>query len=166
MVAPHMRRRVIAFAGLAFIAAQAQPAASRALVPERVKAGILACDISAGLSLIITSKKNLTCMFTPSQPGTREVYIGSIGKFRLDPVAAVGGEMIWVVYVPSNKHFGALAGHYSGAPAELMIGGSLGAKVLVGGVARTVALQPLLLQGETALNVAPGVVEFDLRPAR
>ena len=41
-------------------------------------------------------------MFTPSQPGPREVYVGSITKFGLDIGATAGGEMVWAVFAPSN----------------------------------------------------------------
>jgi hypothetical protein len=133
---------------------------------DRVKAGTLTCDISAGIGLIITSKKDLTCMFTPSQPGPREVYVGSITKFGLDLGATAGGEIVWEVYAPTNRRFGALAGQYSGAAAEATVGAGLGANVLVGGSDRTVSLQPLSIQGQSGLNVAAGVAELDLHPAR
>ena len=105
-------------------------------------------------------------MFTPSQPGPREVYTGSISKFGLDLGATAGGEMVWAVYAPSNRRFGALAGHYGGATAEATVGAGLGANVLVGGSNRTVTLQPLSVQGQAGLNVAAGVAGLDLRPAR
>jgi hypothetical protein len=133
---------------------------------ERAKAGTLACDISAGIGLIITSKKELTCIFTPSQPGPREVYTGSITKFGLDLGATAGGEMVWAVYAPTNRKFGALAGHYGGASAEATVGAGIGANVLVGGSNRTVSLQPVSVQGQAGLNVAAGVAEIELRPAR
>ena len=161
-----MHRHLCAVAALAVVAALALSFPSMALAPDRTKAGTLTCDISAGIGLIITSKKNLTCMFTPSQPGPREVYIGSISKFGLDLGATAGGEMIWAVYAPSNKRFGALAGHYGGASAEATVGAGLGANVLVGGSDRTVTLQPVSVQGHAGLNLAVGVAGIDLRPAR
>jgi uncharacterized protein DUF992 len=157
---------IFAFAALAVAAAMAFPAPSLAQTSERTKAGTLTCDISAGIGFIITSKKNLTCMFTPAQPGPREVYTGLISKFGLDLGATAGGEMVWAVYAPSNKRFGVLAGHYGGASAEATVGASVGANALVGGSDRTVNLQPLSLQDQTGLNVAAGVREMDLRPAR
>jgi len=105
-------------------------------------------------------------MFTPSAPGPREVYSGSITKFGLDIGATTGGEMIWAVYAPSNKRFGALAGEYGGASAEATVGAGLGANVLVGGSDRTVALQPVSVQGQTGLNLAIGVAGLQLQPAR
>ena len=103
-------------------------------------------------------------MFTPSQPGPREVYVGSITKFGLDLGATAGGEMVWAVYAPTTRKFGALAGHYGGATAEATVGAGLGANVLVGGSNRTVALQPVSVQGQAGLNVAAGVAELRSAP--
>ena len=161
-----MHRRLSALAALAVVTAVALPASSMAQGRERTKVGSLTCDISAGIGLIITSKKELTCMFTPSQPGPREVYTGSITKFGLDLGATTGGEMVWAVYAPTNRRFGALAGRYVGASAEATVGAGVGANVLVGGSNRTVTLQPVSVQGQAGLNVAAGVAEIDLRPAR
>ena len=133
---------------------------------QRTKVGTLTCDISGGIGLIITSKKDVTCMFTPSAPGPREVYVGSITKFGLDLGATTGGEMIWAVYAPSNRAFRRAGGHYVGASAEATVGAGVGANVLVGGSNRTITLQPVSVQGQTGLNVAAGVAGLDLRPAR
>jgi hypothetical protein len=159
-----MHKRLSAVAALVVAAAVALPTLALAQA-NRTKVGTLSCDISGGIGLIITSKKDLTCMFTPSQPGPREVYVGSITKFGLD-LATSGGEMVWAVYAPTNRKFGALAGQYGGATAEATVGAGLGANVLVGGSNRTVALQPLSVQGQAGLNVAAGVADLILRPAR
>jgi len=140
-----------AIAVLAVAAAVALPIPASAQA-NRTKVGTLSCDISGGIGLIITSKKDLTCMFTPSQPGPREVYVGSITKFGLDLGATAGGEMVWAVFAPTNRKFGALAGDYGGATAEATVGVGLGANVLVGGSDRTVALQPVSVQGQAGLT--------------
>ena len=150
----------------ALAVAAALPVSSMAQAPNRTKVGTLTCDISGGIGAIIASKKSVACMFTPAQPGPREVYTGSITKFGLDIGATSGGEMVWSVFAPSNKAFGALAGNYAGASAEATVGAGLGANVLVGGSNRTVALQPLSVQGQTVLNLAVGVSELALNPAR
>ncbi|HEY5217941.1 MAG TPA: DUF992 domain-containing protein [Pseudolabrys sp.] len=137
-----------------------------AQAPDRTKAGTLTCDISAGIGLIIASKKDVTCMFTPSQAGPREVYTGSISKFGLDVGATSGGEMIWAVFAPSDRKFGALAGNYGGASAEATVGAGVGANVLIGGSNRTVTLQPVSVTGQTGLNLAVGVAGLELHPAR
>ena len=160
-----MHRPLRAFAVLTIVVAAAAPGPTMAQ-SERTKAGTLTCDISAGIGLIVGSKKEVTCMFTPSQPGPREVYIGSITKFGLDLGATAGGEMIWAVYAPTQRRFGALAGRYGGATAEATVGAGLGTNVLVGGNSRTVTLQPVSVQAQTGLNVAAGVAGLELRPAR
>jgi hypothetical protein len=161
-----MRRSLSTFAAVAVAAAIAMPTSAVAQGRDRTKVGTLTCDISGGVGLIIASKKDVTCMFTPSQPGPREVYVGSIRKFGLDVGATSGGEMIWAVFAPSNKRFGALAGNYGGASAEATVGAGLGANVLVGGSNRTVTLQPVSVQGQSGLNLAVGVAGLELRSAR
>lgn len=150
----------------AALAAAALPTPTMAQRANGTKVGTLTCDISAGIGVIIASKKNVTCMFTPSQPGPREVYVGTISKFGLDIGATSGGEMIWAVYAPSSKRIAALAGHYVGASAEATVGAGVGANVLIGGSNRTVTLQPVSVQGQTGLNVAAGVAGLTLRAAR
>jgi hypothetical protein len=161
-----MHRPLSALAVLSVVAAVAAPTPGLARHGDRTKVGALTCDISAGIGAIIASKKQVTCMFTPSAPGPREVYVGSITKFGLGIGATSGGEMVWSVFAPSNRKFGALAGHYAGATAEATVGVGAGANVLVGGSNRTVTLQPVSVQGQTGLNLAVGVAGLDLHPAR
>jgi hypothetical protein len=160
-----MHRPLSTLAGLALAAAVAMPASTIA-APEHTKVGTLTCDISGGIGLIITSKKDVTCMFTPSVQGPREVYTGTITKFGLDIGATTGGEMVWAVDAPTDRRFGALAGHYAGASGEATVGAGVGANVLVGGSNRTVTLQPVSVQGQAGLNLAVGVAGLNLRPAR
>jgi len=130
------------------------------------KVGTLVCDISAGLGLIIGSKKTITCRFDPAAPGwPAETYVGSINKFGLDLGVTSGGQMIWAVFAGGSPAPTALAGNYAGATAEATIAAGLGANALVGGSNRTIALQPLSVSGQTGLNVAVGVAELVLRPA-
>jgi hypothetical protein len=156
-----MIRPVIAAAALAV--ALGVPASTQA---QRAKVGTLTCDISGGIGLIIASQKQVQCLFTPSEPGPREVYVGTIRKFGLDLGATAGGEMVWSVYAPTSGRVAALAGTYAGATAEATVGAGIGANVLIGGSDRTIALQPVSVQGQTGLNVAAGVAELELRPVR
>ncbi|MGC1937516.1 MAG: DUF992 domain-containing protein, partial [Pseudolabrys sp.] len=109
-----MQKPLSVLTALAVVATAASPVATMAQA-ERVKAGTLTCDISGGIGLIITSHKEVSCIFTPSQPGPHEVYVGAINKFGLDLGATAGGEMVWAVYAPTTRRFGALAGNYGGA---------------------------------------------------
>jgi hypothetical protein len=70
--------------------------------------------------------------------------------------------MVWLVYAPTSRPAGALAGSYGGATAEATVGAGVGADVLVGATNRTIALQPVSLQGQSGLNVAAGVAGIDL----
>ena len=140
--------------------------ASPATAQNRVKAGMLSCDISGGLGLIVGSQKRVSCIFTPSQPGPREVYLGTINKFGLDIGATSGGEMVWAVYAPTSRRFGALAGQYTGASAEATVGLGAGANVLIGGSNRTITLQPVSVQGQAGLNLAVGVAGLELHQTR
>ncbi len=158
-----MIRTVVAFTILAGALAAAVPAQAQG----RVRAGVLDCDIAPGMGFIIGSRKEVACQFTPSARGwRREVYYGSIDKFGIDIGATSGGRMVWAVYAPTSRRAWALAGNYGGASAEATVGAGFGANVLVGGSNRTVSLQPLSFQGQSGLNVAAGVSELRLRPAR
>lgn len=159
-----MHKLIPAFLALGLVAIN-MPVTSLAQPADRTKAGLLTCDISAGIGLIIASKKNVSCIFTPTQ-GPREVYQGSITKFGLDIGVTTGGEMIWEVLAPTNRRFGALSGNYGGATAEATVGAGVGANVLVGGSDRTVTLQPLSVTGQTGLNIAVGVAGLELHPAQ
>jgi hypothetical protein len=134
---------------------------------DRVQAGVLNCDVSGGLGLIIGSQKEVTCQFLPADTNSpREVYVGVINKFGLDIGATSKGQMVWNVFAPTSRSVAALAGDYIGAGAEATVAVGLGANVLVGGNNRTVALQPVSIQAQEGLNVAAGVTELRLRPVR
>jgi len=161
-----MLRGLSTLATTALIAAIASSAPSMAQAPNRTQVGTLTCDVSGGIGLIITSRKSLSCSFAPADGGPREIYVGSITKFGLDIGATTGGVMVWAVFAPSTRRFGALAGHYAGATAEATVGAGIGANALIGGSDRTVTLQPLSVQGQAGLNLAAGVASIDLQSAR
>jgi hypothetical protein len=131
-----------------------------------VAAGSLTCDVSAGFGVIIGSRRAVNCTFAPSQPGPVEYYSGTITKVGFDIGATTSGVLVWLVYAPTSRPIGALSGTYAGATAEATFAVGLGANVLIGGSNRTVALQPVSMQGQVGLNVAAGVAELDLRFVR
>jgi len=51
--------------------------------------------VSAGIGLIITSKKQISCAFAPKGPGRHEDYDGYISKYGLDLGLTSGGFMVW-----------------------------------------------------------------------
>jgi hypothetical protein len=133
---------------------------------QRQQVGFLNCDISMGIGMIIGSQRQVSCLFDPADGTPREVYVGSITKFGLDLGITTGGHMTWAVHSETTRRSGVLEGAYAGASAEATLGVGLGANVLIGGSNRTIALQPLSVQGQTGLNVAAGVAELRLQLAR
>lgn len=133
--------------------------------PRRVQVGQLACSISAGVGLVVGSQRNVACNFLPDG-GPPEAYTGTITKVGLDVGFTTGGAMVWGVFADTNRYAGMLAGTYVGAQAEATVAAGLGANVLVGGSNRSIALQPLSVQGQTGLNVAAGVGALELKYAQ
>jgi hypothetical protein len=158
-----MRRAIL---GALIVGLAAVSFSGDAAQAQRARTGILNCDVSAGLGLIIGSQRTVNCLFTPDTPGPQEGYFGTITKFGLDLGATAGGSMVWAVYADTSRGYGFLAGDYAGASGEATVAVGLGANVLVGGSNRTVALQPLSLTGQVGLNVALGVANLSIRPAR
>jgi len=153
-----MLHRAIAAAGLLTALASGAPASA-----QQVRAGLLTCDVSAGIGLIITSQKDLTCVFAPDRPDvSREEYDGSITKFGLDLGVFGGGIMVWGVFTGTVAGPGFLAGDYVGASGEASIGAGVGANVLIGESNRTVTLQPVSVGGQIGLNLALGVASLHL----
>jgi hypothetical protein len=153
-------RYLITVGALALAIASSVPAPA-----QRIKAGVLTCDVSGGLGFIVGSQKEVSCLFSPDQAGPQETYLGTITKIGLDIGITTGGVMVWGVFTETMQGSGFLAGDYVGASGEASIAAGLGANVLVGGSNRTVALQPLSVSGQTGLNLAVGAADLHLRPA-
>ncbi len=129
---------------------------------ETTKVGTLRCDVSAGIGLIITSNKEISCTFQPSR-GRRETYIGNIRNFGLDLGVTTRGVLVWgVVSQITRPTVGALAGDYVGSSAEITAGVGIGANALVGGSNRSFSLQPLSVSGQVGVNLAAGVSQLTL----
>jgi hypothetical protein len=154
-----MLRHAVGAAVLALATVAVDPAGA-----QRLRAGLLTCDISAGIGFIIGSQKSVRCVFAPEPPGPEQTYDGSISKFGLDLGVTSSGVMVWAVFTGTTAGPGFLAGDYFGATGEVTVAAGLGANVLVGGSNRTVALQPLSVESSVGLNLALGVAELRLRP--
>jgi len=156
-----MNRKVIGAAALVLSLAAIQPAAA-----QRVRTGLLDCDVSGGFGFIIGSQKSVQCVFNPDQPVPPEFYVGGISKFGLDIGATAAQRMVWGVFMDTALYRAAISGDYVGATGEVTVAVGLGANVLVGGSNRTVALQPLSVTGQAGLNLALGVSQLSLRLGR
>jgi hypothetical protein len=108
----------------------------------------------------------MECRFQPVA-GPAQGYEGAINTVGLDLGVSNGGRLAWAVFGPAaGIPNGALAGEYVGASGDVGVGVGVGANVLVGGSNRSVALQPVSLEGSVALNVVAGLSQLKLRPAQ
>jgi hypothetical protein len=150
------------FAAAALATAFTTPAAAQ---QDRVQVGSLECSLSSGIGMIVGSQRNINCNFKPDN-GPPEAYTGTLTRVGLDVGVTGGGAIIWAVFAGTNRYAGMLTGTYVGASAEASIAAGLGANVLVGGSNRSVALQPLSVQGQIGLNIAAGVGSLELHLVR
>jgi hypothetical protein len=133
--------------------------------PHGVKVGELTCNVASGWGFVFGSSKDLHCTYRPSGHPA-EHYTGSISKFGVDIGYTEGGVLVWGVFAPSSDvRDGALQGDYGGATASATVGVGLGANVLVGGLDKSIALQPLSVEGNKGLNVAAGIGAISLKSA-
>ena len=152
-----------AFLGVAALAmAATAPVGAQ---PSRIQVGTLTCSLSSSIGMIIGSQRNVNCFFK-AEGAPDENYVGTLTRVGLDVGVTTGGAIVWGVFADTNRYAGMLTGTYAGASAEMSIAAGLGANVLVGGSNRSVALQPLSVQGQVGLNIAAGVSSFEIHLAR
>jgi Protein of unknown function (DUF992) len=150
-------------AGLVLSMALSLPAVAQAPQPW-TQVGALTCKVNANIGFIIVGHQPMECTFTPSGGNPPQAYDGAINTVGLDVGVTEGSVLGWGVFAPTaGVAPGALAGEYVGASGDIGIGVGAGANVLIGGSARTFALQPLSLQGSIALNVVLGLSSLKLR---
>lgn len=151
-----MFRTILAAACTAVcMAAAAMPPPAHAQ-PARLQIGSLNCSLSSSVGMLVGSQKNVSCILhSDNMPD--EPYQGTLSRIGLDIGATSGGRIVWAVFATTNRFSGMLNGSYVGATAEASIAFGLGANVLIGGSNRSIALQPLSVQGQTGLNVAAGI---------
>jgi hypothetical protein len=159
-------RRGLGWLGAVLLGLSVTFAPAQAQRPVWEQSGTLNCDVSAGFGFIIGSQRQVNCLFTPSYPAPPEQYVGTITKVGLDIGVTAAGSLVWNVLQSTTRRRGVLAGSYAGASAEVTAGVGLGANLLVGGNERSVALQPLSVQGQVGINIAAGIAEISLQFVR
>lgn len=125
-----------------------------------VKLGMLVCDVSGSIGLILGGSEAASCSF--QGPNGVEYYHGRITQVGLDIGVTAGAIMSWAVFAPGQVGRGALAGDYAGATADAAFAVGLGANVLVGGSQNSIALQPVSIEGQAGVNIAAGLANFRL----
>jgi hypothetical protein len=150
---------IIAVATLVFLSTAISAQAAGNLT---VKTGYLTCHEAGGWGFIIGSSHKIRCVYTSNDNRT-EYYTGSISKFGADIGYLKSAVLLWAVAAPTKDlNPGALAGDYAGAQASLALGVGAGANVLIGGFQKSIALQPVSVEGQNGLNVAAGIAELSL----
>ena len=128
------------------------------------RSGMLSCKMAPTIGLIIGSQQRMSCEFK-SDRGASEYYTGVMSRIGLDLGITAGGAMGWAVLgsgeVPVR---GGLAGTYVGASGDISLGVGLGANVLFGGNNKSIALQPISIEGQVGVNLALGIANLQLRP--
>ncbi len=125
-----------------------------------VKLGVLVCDVSGSIGLILGGSEAASCTF--QGPNGTEYYKGRITQIGLDIGVTAGAVMSWAVFAPGQVGRGALQGDYAGATADAAFAVGLGANVLVGGSQQSIALQPVSVEGQAGVNIAAGLANFKL----
>lgn len=127
-----------------------------------VKAGVLSCTVDSGWGFIFGSSRTLNCVYS-AKAGMAENYVGRISKFGVDIGYLQSAVIVWAVVAPTTDLApGALSGDYGGATAGVTVGVGAGANVLIGGSTRSIALQPISIEGNAGLNVAAGIAAINL----
>jgi Protein of unknown function (DUF992) len=160
-----MLKHYSALAALALMAMLAVPADAQT-PPSWTQAGMLTCRLNPSIGFIIAGHQSMECRFNPNGPYPPQAYEGALNTVGLDIGFTAGGVMGWAVFAPTiGVPAGALAGEYVGVSGDIGIGAGVGANILMGGSGRTIALQPVSLEGSVAVNIALGVSGLKLRPA-
>jgi hypothetical protein len=148
--------------GAAVTAAGLVIAAGANAAPAGVKVGTLTCNVAGGMGFVFGSTKDLACSYEPTR-APAEHYDGTISKWGVDIGYTGKGKLVWAVFAPtSDVRPGAIQGEYAGASAQANVGVGLGANVLIGGLDKSIALQPVSVEGSTGLNVAAGIGSISL----
>ena len=155
--------------GLALIAlaiACVSPASAQT-PPPGTNVGSLTCRMAPSIGLIFGSRQRMACRFAPSGPFPPEAYVGVMNNIGLDIGITAGGVLAWGVFAPSAGPMrGKLAGTYVGASGAIGVGVGVGANLLFGGTGRSIALQPLSLEGTVGINLSVGVSSLTLTAAQ
>ena len=134
--------------------------------PPGTNVGVLTCRLGPSIGLILGSRQRMACRFVPSGPFPPEMYAGVMGSIGLDLGITAGGAMAWGVFAPSAGPMrGRLAGTYAGVSGAVGVGVGVGANLLFGGSNRSIALQPLSVEGSVGVNLSLGVSSLTLTPA-
>ncbi len=140
---------------------------ARAQAPPGTAVGSLTCKMAPSIGLILGSRQRMACRFQPNGPYPPEAYVGVMGTIGLDVGITAGGVLAWGVFAPNvGPMRGKLAGTYAGASGAVGFGVGVGANLLFGGTGRSIALQPLSVEGSVGINLSLGISRLTLALAQ
>jgi uncharacterized protein DUF992 len=158
----HTVRKLLALLVLAIFAT---PASAQSGKPW-TQVGMLTCKLNPSIGFIIAGHQSMECRYVPGAGGPPQAYQGALNMVGINIGISAGGILNWAVLAPTDGiPAGALAGEYVGASGDVGFIVGVGANVLIGGSSRTLALQPISVEGSVAADVALGVSGLKLRPA-
>ena len=129
--------------------------------------GVVTCDYIPGskVNLLIFSSASFNCVF--KHGGVKDYYDGESGiRLGLDLQWTDQSTMSYTVMVSTGKDIDwsqALTGTYTGGKASVAFGVGLGAAVLIGGSADSVALVPLAIEAGTGFGATAGLGYLSLK---
>ena len=153
------------FAAFALATMFSAPAEVRAQSTSWTQVGSLNCNVDPNVGFILVGHQSMRCIYQPSAgQGPPQSYDGALNTVGVSIGFSAGSVLGWLVFAPTaGVPAGALAGEYVGVTGTAAVGVGGGANVLLGGSNRTIALQPVSLQGSAALNVVAGLSALQLR---
>jgi hypothetical protein len=158
-----MRKQTLLKAGFIAAAMMAIGAPAANAADDGVQVGTLECKVEDGWGSVIASSRDMDCLYRPVDGGP-EHYSGELRRYGIDIGYTSDARLVWAVVAPSSDvGTGALEGDYGGASAQVTVGLGVGANALVGGFDRSIALQPVSVEGNTGLAAAAGVGVMTLR---
>jgi hypothetical protein len=159
-----MFKHLVALALVTVIAAWVSPAGAQT---PGTSVGGLSCRMAPSIGLIFGSSQRMACRFQPNGPYPPEAYVGVMNTIGLDVGITAGGVMAWGVFAPTaGPMYGGLAGTYVGASGSASLGVGVGANLLFGGTGRSIALQPLSVEGSVGVNLSLGASGLTLALAQ
>jgi Protein of unknown function (DUF992) len=126
-----------------------------------VKLGTLTCHTKPGWGLVIGSSRSAKCIYSGIN-GKTVAYNARVTRIGLDVGYTANQTFVWAVLAPGNEDANSLKGTYVGATAEATVGIGVSANALVGGMEKSIALQPVSVGMQTGAGVVAAVSSLTL----
>ncbi|KZL21565.1 hypothetical protein PsAD2_00864 [Pseudovibrio axinellae] len=155
---------VLCFSSSAFSADTSKATATETQSDRpKLEIGTLRCELGEGTNFVVGSTHKLGCLFKSTNGKRVEAYTGTIKSYGIDIGPVTSGTLVWGVFAPAvDLKLGSLSGTYAGVSAGIALGAGVQANALIGGLNKSIALQPFSLQGQTGVNLTAGVTGLTL----